>query len=102
MSEENEVIKNLDENKKVKKKKEKKVKNVDPNKVKFSEKFALKFKKAILADTFRTFLIVATLLSKDTNFVSLNQVSYDIDETFSLISAKKLLHKVSTSIKNSS
>lgn len=62
MSEENEVIKNLDENKKVKKKKEKKVKNVDPTKVKFSEKFALKFKKLIIADGFRTFLTVAILL----------------------------------------
>ena len=48
MNEEKEVIKNLDENKKVKKKKEKKekkVKNVDSIKLKFSEKCSLKFKK---------------------------------------------------------
>lgn len=62
MSEENEVIKNIDEDKKTKKKKEKKVKNVDPINVKFSEKFALRVKKIILADTFRTVLTVLTLL----------------------------------------
>ena len=45
MSEENEVIKNLDEK----------------IKVKFSEKLALTFKKIILADNFRTFLTVVIL-----------------------------------------
>lgn len=106
MSEENEVIKNLDENKKVKKKKEKKVKNVDPNKVKFSEKFALKFKKAILADTFRTFLIVATLLicyvainawAKEAN---LPKIDVTENKIYSLTDAsKKALEKLDNEVK---
>ena len=106
MSEEKDVIKNLDENKKVKKKKEKKVKNVDPNKVKFSEKLALRFKKTILADTFRTFLTVAILLicyiaintwAKEAN---LPKIDVTENKIYSLTDAsKKALEKLDNDVK---
>ena len=112
MNEENEVIKNLDEDKKdkkIKSKKEKKVKkekNVDPNKVKFSEKFALKFKKFILADSFRIFLTIAILficyiaINVWASDVSLPKIDVTKNKLYSLTDAsKKALEKIDQDVK---
>lgn len=90
MSEENEVIKNLD----------KKIK------VKFSEKLALTFKKIILADNFRTFLTVAILF---VCYISINawasqaelpKIDVTENKIYSLTDAsKKALKKIEQDIK---
>ncbi len=106
MSEEKEVIKNLGENKNVKKKKEKKEKKVDPNKVKFSEKFALRFKKFIIADNFRIFLTVAILLicyiaiNTWASQAELPKIDVTENKIYSLTDAsKKALEKLDNEVK---
>lgn len=64
MSEEKEVIKNNEEDEVIK------------NKVKFSEKVALKFKKLFIVDGLRTFLIIAILL---VSYVAINLCAQEND-----------------------
>ena len=90
MSEENEVIKTADEKKKIK----------------FKEKFALGFKKFILADTFRIFLTVATLFIC---YIAINVWAKDADlpkidvtknKIYSVTEAsKKALEKIDQDVK---